>query len=113
MPPRRFSRHSFTTGVLDLEGRKHLTGRIPYTYKDLTDNWYHEVKEGDTLYTIAGKYYRALPRGCGLWWIIADFQLDPIHDPTLKLEPGRVVVGPSVRTVQERIFTEARRWESE
>jgi hypothetical protein len=44
--------------------------------------------------------------------VIADFQPDPIHDPTLELEPGRVLVIASLRTVLEEIFSESRREEA-
>jgi hypothetical protein len=54
----------------------------------------------------------AAARPAGLWWVIADFQPDPVHDPTLSLEPGRVLVVPSIRTVQEEIFSETRRAEA-
>ncbi len=44
--------------------------------------------------------------------LIADFQPDPIHDPTLSLEVGRVLVVPSLRTVTEEVFSEKRRQEA-
>ena len=33
--------------------------------------------------------FAPLPLACGYWWAIADFQPDPILDPTLVLETGR------------------------
>ena len=68
-----------------------------------------DVKEGETLYSLAGRYFAPLPRPAGLWWIIADFQPDPIHDPTLALDVGRALVVPSVRVVTEEILSEQRR----
>ncbi len=112
MPPRRFSRHSFCSGVLDEEGRLFLTEREPFRYRALPDNRQHVVKAGETLFTLAGRYFASLPRPAGLWWVIADFQPDPIHDPTLTLEPGRALVIPSLRTVVEEIFSESRRDEA-
>ncbi len=109
MPPRRYSRYTFCEAVLDDNGCLFLTERQPYRYRALADNRQHVVNEGDTLFTLAGRYFAPLPRPAGLWWIIADFQLDPIHDPTLVLESGRVIVIPSLRTVTEEIFSEARR----
>jgi hypothetical protein len=47
-----------------------------------------------------------------LWWVIADFQSDPIHDPTRKLKRGRVLIIPSERTLTEEIFSERRRREA-
>jgi hypothetical protein len=43
---------------------------------------------------------------------IADFQPDPVHDPTLSLDLGRVLFIPSVRVVTEEVFAEARRQEA-
>jgi hypothetical protein len=44
--------------------------------------------------------------------VIADFQADPIHDPTLSLALGRELAIPSVRTVVEEVFSESRRDEA-
>lgn len=86
-----------------------LYGDEPYRFAEFPDTTEHVVREGDTLFTIAGHYYKSLPRGCGLWWVIADFQPDPIHDPTLELDVGRVLLIPSIRTLTEEIFSERRR----
>lgn len=112
MPPRRFSRYTFCSGVLDEAGRLFLTEREPFRYRALPDNRQHVVKEGETLFTLAGRYFASLPRPAGLWWVIADFQPDPIHDPTLALELGRLLVVPSLRTVVEEVFSEKRRQEA-
>jgi len=111
MPPRRFSRHEFTQGVRDADGRLLLTDREPFRFRPLPDNRIHEVKEGETLFTIAGRFFRPRPRAAGLWWIIADFQPDPILDPTVPLEVGRKVFVPSLRTLDEEILSERRRRE--
>jgi hypothetical protein len=102
----------FTSAVQDDEGRLVLTDREPFRFRSLPDNRQHVVKEGETIFSLAGRYFAPLPRPAGLWWVIADFQPDPIHDPTIALEPGRVLVIPSVRTVQEEIFSERRRGEA-
>jgi hypothetical protein len=47
-----------------------------------------------------------LPRACGFWWAIADFQPDPILDPTLRLEPGRRLFIPSVRVLIDIILAD-------
>jgi hypothetical protein len=112
MPPRRFSRYTFSAAVLDDEERLVLTDREPFRFRPLPDNRQHVVKEGETLFSLAGRYFAALPRPAGLWWVIADFQPDPIHDPTLSLELGHVLLVPSVRTVVEEVFSEKRRQES-
>ena len=112
MPPRRFSRYTFSAAVLDDEERLVLTDREPFRFRPLPDNRQHVVKEGDTLFSLAGRYFASLPRPAGLWWVIADFQPEPVHAPTLGLELGRLVVVPSVRTLVEEVFSESRRAES-
>ncbi len=94
MPPRTFSRYGQCLGVRDELGRLHLTDREPLRFRALPDTRVHVVAEGDTLFSLAGKYFEPLPRACGLWWVIADFQPDPIHDPTLALEGGRTIYIP-------------------
>ena len=113
MPPRRFSRHMFTAGIGDEHSNSLLTSRTPFRFVVRQDNRTHTVREGDTLFHVAGMYMRPLPRPAGLWWVIADFQPEPIHDPTLTLAPGTVLFIPSVRTVTEDIFNERRRLESQ
>ena len=44
-----------------------------------------------------------------LWWVIADFQPEPVHDPTRALEVGRVMFIPSERTLVEEVFSSRRR----
>jgi len=111
MPPRRFSRYEFTRGIRDEEGRLFLTDREPFRFRPLRDNRLHEVREGETLFSLAGRFFRPRTRAAGLWWIIADFQPDPIQDPSIPLEPGRRLFIPSLRTVDEEILSEKRRQE--
>ncbi len=110
MPPRVGSRHSFTVGVRDEAGRLFLTEREPYRFYPHADNRRHLVVQGDTLFALAGRYFAPLPRACGFWWAVADYQADdPIVDPTLELEPGRRLVIPSLRVLTDVILGEAGR----
>lgn len=111
MPPRRFSAYEFTQGIRDEDGRLFLAGREPFRFRSLSDNRVHQVKEGESLFSIAGRFFRPRPRAAGFWWIIADFQPDPIQDPTIPLEVGRRLFVPSLRTVDEEILSEKRRRE--
>jgi hypothetical protein len=115
--PRRYSRHLYSLGFHDdepdgSEGPLMLTEREPFTYRVYADNREHIVSQGETLFTLAAKYLSPIPRAAGLWWVIADFQPDPIHDPTIQLTPGTTIVIPSVRTVLEAVFSESRRLEA-
>jgi len=109
MPPRRFSRFTFCAAVLDDEERLVLTEREPFRFRSFPDNRQHVVQQGETIFSLAGRYFAPLPRASGLWWVIADFQPDPIHDPTVSLDLGRVLFVPSVRVLTEEIFAESRR----
>lgn len=109
MPPRRFSRYTFSSAILDENERLFLTDREPFQYQPFSDNRQHLVQEGDTLFSLAARYFSPLPRPAGLWWVIADFQQEPIHDPTLLLPSASIIVVPSLRTVNELIFSEQRR----
>lgn len=109
MPPRRLSRHSFTFGVSDSSERLHLTDREQFRFRDLPDNRTHTVHGGESLHSIASRMFPNFPRPAGLFWVIADFQPNPIHDPTVMPEPGTILIIPSERTVSDLIFSEARR----
>lgn len=111
MPPRRYSRHTFSTAFRTDAGLVLLTDPEPFRYKDLPDNTVHRSKQGETVFSLAGRYFRGLPRPAGLFWVIMDFQPTPIHDPTISLTNGQILFIPSIRTVVEEIFGEQRREE--
>jgi hypothetical protein len=114
------SRHTFTrqvTRIADsafpaaVRGREVvlLTDREKYLYESLPDNISHIVREGDTLQNLAARYYAPLsdpPKfsAASLWWAIADFQPQPIHDPTILLAVGSTLIVPSLRTINDRVF---------
>ena len=110
MPPTSKSRHLQTTAQKrEGDERLFLSDRVPFPYTDLPDNRVHTVTQGDTLHRLAARYFSSLGElpilsAATLWWVIADFQPTPIHDPTLSLVPGEQLIIPSVRTVQERVL---------
>lgn len=106
MPPAVGSRYSFCLGVRDDSDRLYLTERDPYRYHPHTDNRVHVVVKGDTLFNLAGRYFAPLPRACGFWWAIADYQPQPIIDPTLELEIGLQLYIPSTRVLTDVILSE-------
>ncbi len=76
MAPRTGSRHSFALGVPDELGRRFLSEREPYRFKQHTDTRVHVVAQGDTLEGLAGRYFAPLPRASGFWWVV------PTSSPT-------------------------------
>jgi hypothetical protein len=95
---------------VDEAGRSYLTEPERYVYRQLADNVAHVVVEGDDLWSIAGKYYAgSIVGGETLYWVIGDFQPEPVIDPTVAFEVGSAVIVPSVRTVLEEILSEKRR----
>jgi hypothetical protein len=69
------------------------------------------VVDGDSLFDLSGRYFASLPRARGYWWAIADYQPDPILDPTLTLETGRAIVVPATRVLTDVVLGEMRRQE--
>ncbi len=84
------------------------TEREPYRFRAFTDNIVHVVRDGDTLWNLAGYYFQGFIRACGLWWVIADYQPQPIFDPTIRLVSGSVLYIPSMRVLTELIFSDDR-----
>ncbi len=89
------SRWSDAAPYTDASGRVVLGEREPMVFRDRPDNRIHTVLPGDTLAALAGEYFAPLPRACGYWWAIAEYQPEPIVDPTEPLAVGRVLVVPS------------------
>jgi hypothetical protein len=83
--------------VRDAEGRLSLTEREPFRLRDGSRGLRHTVVEGETLAHIAGRYYDAVPRGCGLWWAVAD--ANELVDPTTRLRPGAILLVPPLDDV--------------
>lgn len=90
------SRWSDAAPYTDESGRVVLGEREPMVLRDRPDNRMHTVLPGDTLAALAGVYFAPLPRACGYWWAIAEYQPEPIVDPTEPLAVGRVLVVPSL-----------------
>jgi len=104
MPPKVGSRYAGTLAFRDEAGRLTLTERQPFLYRELPDNRVHVVVQGDSLWGLADRYFQPLPRACGFWWALGDFQPEPVMDPTIELEVGRQILVPSVRTLTELIL---------
>lgn len=114
MPPRTNSRH-LSTAAQQEEGtsKVFLSDRTPYRFRNIVDNITHRVGGGDSLTLIAARTYISLGElphvsAANLWWVIADFQPVPIHDPTVTLVEGEILILPSPKTVAEQILQQPR-----
>jgi len=103
------SRYRQATEEVDSEGRLVLSERVPLVYSDREDNISYVTREGDTWQSIAQAYYSGISsRACGLYWVVMDYQVPRVVDPTLRIEPGTVVVLPSPETVLAEVFAAKR-----
>lgn len=110
MPPRRLSRFALSEAVSsNVDADKTIVSeRVRFGFVARSDTIEHQVQDGDTLSSIAGRYYASLETPARLYWILADFQPDPIHDPTLAIDRSVIFV-PSVNVVLTEILSERRR----
>lgn len=107
----RFSPYRFSESYQDAEGRTFLSPRRPFRFRDYADNRRHIVVDGDRLWFIARKFFASIETPSRLWWVIADFQPDPIHDPTIALDAGRLLFVPSTTVLLTEILSEVRKKE--
>lgn len=108
----RLSRYRFCSLVQQNDDTILLTDREPFRYVDFDDNTVITASRGDSWRSLAGRYYKAeniitVPER--LWWVIADFQPQPVIDPTLRIIPGTLVHIMSLTNVFQYVFNEDRR----
>lgn len=85
------SRYASSLVFRDQSNNLFLSKQKPVLFQPLSKLIEHQVKQGETLQRIAGTYYRDIPRGNELWWVLADFQPIPILDPLAELETGTTI----------------------
>ena len=78
--------------------------RAKLEFQESSDDILHIVQKGETLHTLAATYYQGFPNAATLWWAIADYQPEPIIDPTLELQEGQVIIIPAADAVQDGLF---------
>jgi len=99
------SRYLFSRTATDSQDRLYLLEREPFRYQDLDDNITHVTRPGERWWHIAQRYYRDVSANAGLlYWIVCDYQVPPVLDPTLKIGGGTLVVLPSPVVVQAEIL---------
>lgn len=100
-----YSRYRICTVQRELDYTMHILPRIRLYYAEVEGTTVHKVIEGDTLFTLADSYFQGLPSPASFWWAIADFQPDPILDPTLKLSTDTYLFIPPTDLVQDFILS--------
>ena len=101
------SRYRMADLILHSEtGVQSLGPRAMIEYFEDQDAIPHVITAGDTLHNLAAKYFGGVPSPATLWWVIADFQPDPIIDPTVRLIPGQVIMIPGPTTAQDAILSQ-------
>jgi hypothetical protein len=110
VPPLANSRYILVTAASDLDtGLTFLFDRERVRFEARRDNVRVVVRAGDTLQSLASRFFAPFPNPEQLWWLIADFQPDPIVDPTIDLEPGTILYLPSLEFIGSSVFSDARR----
>ena len=74
----------------------------PVRFQERDDNLTFTARKGDRLDHIAVVFYRD-PK---LFWVLADYQPNPIMNPMLPLEKGRIIYGPSLERLQQEILNQ-------
>lgn len=99
------SRYRMADLIFDSDTNVQSLGpRALVEYYDDQDTIPHTVTAGDTLQNLAAKYFSGVDNPATLWWVIADFQPEPILDPTVRLTPGQVLLIPGPAIAQDAIL---------
>ena len=107
----QWSRYQYNRSYTDGTGRPYLDEREPFRYRAASDNVFHTAAQGDTWWGLAQRYYPQFERASGLWWVLCEYQPQPVVDPTLAIAAGTVVVIPSARALRLEVFSDAARAE--
>lgn len=103
------SRYRYNRAYLDAAEQPYLDEREPVRYRSTPDNLYHSAQEGDTWWGLAQRYFVGHARASGLWWVICEYQPQPVVDPTLAIAAGTVVVIPPARLLRLEVFADSQR----
>jgi len=99
------SRYYAAESYVAWNGTTLLAEAEPFRYVAREDNIVHSAVEGDSWFTLAEMYYWMIStRPCGLYWIVCDFQPEPVVDPTLAIQGGKTILLPSAATVRSEIL---------
>jgi hypothetical protein len=100
-------RHANATRIDDSPGGKDddaVVFQVPerLSYEDREDNTIHIVTEGERIYDLAQAYFaRVIPNGIDIWEVLAQYQPEPIVDPSVPLAAGREIFIPPTDYIDE------------
>lgn len=110
MPMYEYSRYRYCTVLTDSDGvTKYLDEREPFRFRDESDNRFYVAKEGDTWWGIAWRFFPSFPNKSLLWWLICEYQPEPVVDPTIKIAAGTQIAVPSERLLRNYVFNRENR----
>lgn len=104
-----WSRYRYCVEYKDEDENLYLDEREPFRYVESKDNRFHTVSEGDSWWGLAHVYFAGIPRSCGVWWLLCEFQPQPIIDPTIRLNIGTIIIIPSLQMLRLHVFSEERK----
>lgn len=94
------SRYNLADLYKDASNRSYTALRSRIFFDDIDGVFPHVVEDGDTLWSLADFYYEgSAETDTNYWWAIADFQPEPINDPTIKLSPGQILLIPPLELI--------------
>ncbi|MCK4783160.1 MAG: hypothetical protein KAV87_05365 [Desulfobacteraceae bacterium] len=109
MPMFPWGRYRYCVQTENEDGILRLDERESFRYKNEPDNRNHRSRSGDFWWGLAHMYFQGIPRPCGLWWLLCEFQPVPVIDPTIVIPENTLIVVPSLRLVRLEVFSEERR----
>ena len=103
------SPYNLSDVIQDSKNRLSFTSRTRLLWEDIEGVRAHVCAEGDTLISLAVRYFGASISGISgarLWWAIADFQPAPINDPTVTLKAGEIILIPPLPAIQAALVND-------
>lgn len=86
-----------------MDGRLLLNSRVPVSFREDDGNLAYTVRAGDTPWSLSFRFFRNVPTRFRsmLFFILLEFQPEPIIDPTRELAPGTTIIIPGETLVLE------------
>lgn len=104
------SRYFMTLGATRVsDGLNFLLDREPLYFQPRSDNKRVVVQATDTWWSLAAAHLSSLPNAEQFFWVICDYQPNPIMDPTINPMPGTLVIIPDENFIMSTYFADSSR----